>query len=60
MLVQTQIAKLRQLNGIDRISALRSGAIRKLQRASQLDRSDEVPVRDPAGRPRSVDSGRDR
>ena len=42
MLVQTQIAKLRQLNGIDWISALRSGAIRKLQRASQLDRSDEV------------------
>ncbi|MCY4593566.1 MAG: transposase [Bryobacterales bacterium] len=42
MLVQTQIAKLRQFNGIDWISALRSGAIRKLQRASQLDRSDEV------------------
>ena len=42
MLVQTQIAKLGQLDGIDWISALRSGAIRKLERAGQLERADEV------------------
>ena len=42
MLVQTQIAKLRQLDGIDWIGALRSGAIRKLERAGQLERADEV------------------
>ena len=42
MLVQARIAELRKLDGIDWITALRSGAIRKLERAGQLDPADEV------------------
>ena len=42
MLVQARIDDLRKLDGIDWISALRSGAIRKLQRDGRLDRSDET------------------
>ena len=42
MLVQARIADLRKLDGIDWITALRSGAIRKLERAGQLERRDEV------------------
>ena len=41
LLVQARIAELSKLEGIDWITALRSGAIRKLERAGQLDRSDE-------------------
>ena len=44
MLVRVRIGDLRNVEGIDRISALRSGAIRKLERAGQLDGSDEVSL----------------
>ena len=42
MLVQTRIDQLRELDGIDWITALRSGALRKLQRNGQLERCDQV------------------
>ena len=42
LLVQARLDELRKLDGIDWITALRSGAIRKLERAGQLERSDEV------------------
>lgn len=42
MLVQARLAELHKLDGIDWITALRSGAIRKLERAGQLQRCDEV------------------
>ena len=42
MLVQARLAELHKLDGIDWITALRSGAIRKLERAGQLERCDEV------------------
>ena len=42
MLVQARLAELRKLDGIDWITALRSGAIRKLERAGRLEHSDEV------------------
>ena len=41
LLVQARLEELRKLDGIDWITALRSGAIRKLERAGKLDRSDE-------------------
>ncbi len=41
MLVQARIDEFRKLDGIDWITALRSGAIRKLERAGKLDRRDE-------------------
>ena len=42
MLVQARIAELRKLEGVDWITALRSGAIRKLERAGQLQAGDEL------------------
>ena len=42
MLVQARINALRKLDGIDWITALRSTAIRKLERAGKLDSSDDV------------------
>lgn len=42
MLVQARIAELHKLEGIDWITALRSGALRKLERAGRLERSDQV------------------
>ncbi len=42
MVVRARIGDLRKVEGIDRISALCSGAIRKLERAGQLDGSDEA------------------
>ena len=42
MLVQARIKALRKLDGIDWITALRSTAIRKLERAGKLDSSDDV------------------
>ena len=42
LLVQARLEELRKLDGIDWITALRSGAIRKLERAGRLERSDEV------------------
>ena len=44
MLVQARITELRKLDGIDWITALRSTAIRKLERAGKLDRSDSDEV----------------
>ena len=44
MLERVRIGDLRNVEGIDRISALRSGTIRKLERAGQLDGSDEVSL----------------
>ena len=44
MLVQARITALRKLDGIDWITALRSTAIRKLERAGKLDRSDSDEV----------------
>ena len=42
MLVQARIKALRKLDGIDWITALRSTAIRKLERAGKLDSADDV------------------
>ena len=44
MPVQARLAELRKLDGIDWITALRSGAIRKQERAGQLEHSDELGV----------------
>lgn len=41
MLVQARLDEFRELDGIDWITALRSGTLRKLQRAGKLDRRDK-------------------